>query len=996
MKKAITGALAAVLSLSLVTTSVPVANAAATDGAKAAAGEEITLPKSKGNPISGFDENGNIIYAGDPGVLVDGDTVYLYLGHDNTKGGGTYSMPDWLCYSTTDMENWEYHGVVASADNKDTPADNRYIPWAGGDEAWAGQVMKHRDPELDQDFYYFYYCSNGVKHIGVAVADTPLGWSDTDAKADYCEAKGIKDNNPDSKYFVDIGVPLVQNNVTWPFGHNHDDIDPTAWVEIGEDGKEHRYLAWGNTFCFIAELNEDMISIMDKNGDGLITMKTTRSLQSRTGSVATSYKNGNTIVATTQLVDVPYGYPETVTYKDIQGTSHTIDQGDQFPDGDIICSKFRTYNTYDYEGDTPYTEYGVANDNDGGSMQGLLECDDDYMLNGLYTWMEKDGETVPNYHFFTEAPFLYRRQDENGRPYGKYYLFFAVDWREQLAYATCDDLNEADWQFQDVLLDWNPTGDTRHPSVFDFKGKTYLIDHNGSLPWGFGKRRVAYIEEINFDENGLVLPIQDTATGLTGTTSWITDTAGKNITHEDFLTPRGDGGYPFTPGKKTAKSVSMTATDNDGDSRWEIVAGKADPGNESYVSIESWNRPGLYLQASGTDVVLAQHATDDNSLSTDASVGEAMTFKTVAGLNGTADTVSFESVATPGMYLTSKDDDLSLTDGTDTDACTFTVTNRNALKSITAAKTKTMYKKGEALDTSDITVTATRQGGVTELVSDFTVNTQEINMNTAGTKTLTVTYQEDNFIRQAAVDIIVPEISLPAALSLKTGSSQALKATVTPANLTLEWSTSNANIAKVDQNGNVTGVADGTATITAKAGEASASCTVTVTTDAAPKNPNLSLSLSQTKLSMKAGEKKTLTATISPASASNQTISWSTSNSKVATVKNGTVTANKPGTAEITATVGNAKATCTVTVKKVKAKSVKLNKKKVTIKRGKSVKLKATMKPKNATDSLSWKTSNKKVATVKNGKVTGKAAGKAKITVKTSGGKKAVCNVTVK
>ena len=54
------------------------------------------------------------------------------------------------------------------------------------------------------------------------------------------------------------------------------------------------------------------------------------------------------------------------------------------------------------------------------------------------------------------------------------------------------------------------------------------------------------------------------------------------------------------------------------------------------------------------------------------------------------------------------------------------------------------------------------------------------------------------------------------------------------------------------------------------------------------------------------------------------------------------------------------------------------------------------MKPKNSTDTLTWKTSNKKIATVKNGKVTGKSAGSAKITVKTSSGKKAVCNVKIK
>ncbi len=977
MKKMIAGALAAVMALSLFTAEAPAVDAAAIDGAKA--GAEITLPKSKGNPVSGFDENGNTIYAGDPGVLVDGDTVYLYLGHDNTTNGGGYSMPDWFCYSSKDLENWTYHGVVASAAKS-------YIPWAGGNEAWAGQVMKHRDPDMDKDFYYFYYCSNGIKHIGVGVADTPTGWSSTEAKADYCQAKGINDPNPDSTLFVDIGVPLVQNNVTWPFHANHDDIDPTAWVETDENGVEHRYLAWGNTFCFVAELNEDMISLTDKDGNGLITMKTTRSLLTKNDSVSVKYAKGS---STTQLVDVPYGYPEAVTYSDLNGR-HTIDKGAEFPDGEIICSKFRTYNTYNYSGDTSYTENGVAVDNEGGSMQGLLQCDDDNMLNGLFTWMEKDEEMAPNYHFFTEAPFLYRRQDENGKPYGKYYLFFAVDWREQLAYATCDDLNEADWEFQDVLLPWSPTGDTRHPSVFDFKGKTYLIDHNGSLPWGFGKRRVAYIEELNFDKDGKVLPIQDTATGLTGTTSWITDSAGNNITHEDFLTSRGDGGYPFTPGKKTAKGVSMEATANEGDSKWEIVAGKADPANASYVSIESWNRPGLYLQVSGTDVVLAQHATDSNSLSDDANVGKSMTFKTVAGLNGIEGTVSFESVSSPGMYLTSKNNDLTLTDGSNAESCTFTVTSRNALKSISAKKAKTVYKRGETLDTNDITVIAARQDGVTEEIKDFQVDTQGIDMNTYGAKTIKVTYQEDNFIRTADIDIAVAQISLSKpSLALKTGKSYTLTANVNPSSLKVQWSSNKQTVATVDQKGKVTAKGNGTAYITAKAGSVSATCKVTVTTDAT------SVKLDKTKLTMKVGEKKKLKATVLPKAAP-QKIVWSSSSKSKATVSNGTVTAKKAGTVTITAKSGSKKATCKVTIKKVPAKSVKLNKTKASIKRGKTVTLRATMKPKNSSDTITWTTSNKKVATVKNGKVKGKSAGTAKITAKTSSGKKAVCKVTVK
>lgn len=977
MKKLITGALVAIMTASLFTAEVPAANAAVTDNTKAAAGEEITLPKSKGNPINGFDENGNILYAGDPGVFVDGDTVYLYLGHDNTANDGGYSMPDWLCYSTTDLETWKYHGVVASADKS-------YLTWTSGNEAWAGQVMKHRDPELDKDFYYFYYCSAGPKKIGVGIADTPLGWSDTGAKAAYCQAKGITDPHPDSKYFVDLGIPLVQNDVTWPYHMDHDDIDPTAWVETDENGVEHRYIAWGNSYCYIAELNEDMISIMDKDNNGLITMKTTRSLLTTNGISAINQQN----YSRTQVVDRDYTYPSTVTYKaliDKAYVTKTIPAGSSYPDGDIICSKFRTYNTYEYEGDTPYdTEYKAAVDNDGKSMAGLLEWDDDDMLNGLFTWKkDSNGKMVPIYHFFTEAPFLYRRQDENGKPYGKYYLFFAVDYSEQLAYATCDDLNKADWEFQDVLLPWNPNCDTRHPSVFDFKGKTYLIDHNSSLPWGLGKRRVAYIEEINFDENGLILPVEDTATGLTGTTSWITDSADKNITHENFLVVKSSGVY--TPGKKTAKKVGMTATTDEGDSKWEIVAGKADPANASYVSIESWNRPGFYLQASGNDVVLAQHANDSNSLaSTDTSVGRTMTFKTVAGLNGAADTVSFESVSQEGKYLTSKDDNLVLTDGTDTDSCTFTVTSRNALKSLSVQKTKTIYNPNETLNTDDIKVTAVRQGGVTEEIKDFQINTQGINMNTPGKKTITVTYQEDNFIRTTDIEIaVVDSISLPKTLSLKKGGSQILTANVNPSGITVEWSSNKQNVAKVDQNGKVTAIGNGTATITAKVGSLSATCTVTVTTDVS------SVKLSKTKLSMDVGKKFTLTAAPNPATASVKTVSWKSSNTKVAAVSGGKVTAKKPGTATITATIGGKKAECKVTVKGIS----KLNKKKVSLKRGKSITLKATTTPKNA--KVTWKTSNKKVATVKKGKVTAKAKGKATITAK-SGKTSIKCKVTVK
>lgn len=75
MKRMIAGALTAIMTLSLFAAEVPAIDAAGPDGAKAAAGEEITIPKSNGNPLTGFDEKGKKIWGGDPSVLVDGDTV---------------------------------------------------------------------------------------------------------------------------------------------------------------------------------------------------------------------------------------------------------------------------------------------------------------------------------------------------------------------------------------------------------------------------------------------------------------------------------------------------------------------------------------------------------------------------------------------------------------------------------------------------------------------------------------------------------------------------------------------------------------------------------------------------------------------------------------------------------------------------------------------------------------------------------------------------------
>lgn len=157
-------------------------------------------------------------------------------------------------------------------------------------------------------------------------------------------------------------------------------------------------------------------------------------------------------------------------------------------------------------------------------------------------------------------------------------------------------------------------------------------------------------------------------------------------------------------------------------------------------------------------------------------------------------------------------------------------------------------------------------------------------------------------------------------LSLDEGQTEKLTATVAPENATnkaVTWSTSKPNIATVDiNNGTVTAVAQGTATITAKTSDGGfeASCTVTVKT---PATETKSVSLNKGTLTLSVGGAETLTASVKPDSLTDKSVTWSTSDAAVATVANGVVTAKAPGTATITAalkTDNTIKATCQVTV----------------------------------------------------------------------------------
>ena len=297
-------------------------------------------------------------------------------------------------------------------------------------------------------------------------------------------------------------------------------------------------------------------------------------------------------------------------------------------------------------------------------------------------------------------------------------------------------------------------------------------------------------------------------------------------------------------------------------------------------------------------------------------------------------------------------------------------------------------------NTGIVKVTGNKLEGYLTAVSTGTT-TVTATTSSGKTATCTVTVQP---VGAAATGITLNKTTA----TVKIGEYTKLIATVTPSNAadkTVTWSSSNANIARVTQEGDVLGTANGTAVITATTSNGkTATCTITVTPAGVEAT---GISLNTSSLSLNVNQTVTLTATVTPNNATDKTVTWATSNSSVATVQNGVVKAIAQGTATITATTSNGRtATCNVSVSAgVPATGVTVTAPTTpaTVAVGQSIKLTATVSPANATDkTVTWESLNPNIAYVDSaGNVYGIAVGNAMIAVKTSNGYGAFCSVTV-
>lgn len=232
-----------------------------------------------------------------------------------------------------------------------------------------------------------------------------------------------------------------------------------------------------------------------------------------------------------------------------------------------------------------------------------------------------------------------------------------------------------------------------------------------------------------------------------------------------------------------------------------------------------------------------------------------------------------------------------------------------------------------------------------------------------------------------------------------------LHATVIPAtatNKTVLWTSADPSIVSVDTNGVLSSKKDGFTVITAKTedGGYTASCAVLVS-----KIPVTGVALDRTNVTLNVGQAVILTPIFSPEDATNQKVTWKSSDSDVAAVDSkGLVKGKSDGTAVITVKTvdGGFTASCTVRVKNdtgIHVTGVTLDKTNATLEIGDVIVLEATVTPYNAVNkNVSWSSSNTAVAKVdQSGVVTALKEGSSLITVKTNdGGYTDSCLVTVK
>ena len=122
--------------------------------------------------------------------------------------------------------------------------------------------------------------------------------------------------------------------------------------------------------------------------------------------------------------------------------------------------------------------------------------------------MELDGamQTMEGLVDFHEAAWIHKYN-------GKYYLTYASEWPEKIAYAVADHI-EGPYETKGIISEIAGNSNTTHPAIVNFKGQWIFISHNGGLPTGTSYSRSIVAEPMEYNADGSIKPIPPTAEGV--------------------------------------------------------------------------------------------------------------------------------------------------------------------------------------------------------------------------------------------------------------------------------------------------------------------------------------------------------------------------------------------------------------------------------------------------------------------------------------------------
>lgn len=450
------------------------------------------------------------------------------------------------------------------------------------------------------------------------------------------------------------------------------------------------------------------------------------------------------------------------------------------------------------------------------------------------------------------------------------------------AYATDDTLTI---QNSNITLDVNQKNTdatSKSQSVGSVTATGFVGSSAKSWTWTSNDKKVATV-----DSNGNVTAVGQ---GTTTCSVVVVDANDKTWTGTVNVTVK-DSTLDSASISNEKSSLSVSALTKDGSS--------------ATINTYAWASDNTNVILTSPAAATTTYSSTDTSVAQTANITVKVTDSFNSEVTSAAYTVTIPAASVPVESITVNPSTTTVAPG-GTVHMTATVkpdnaTNRDVKWSVSGnatidESTGLVTVNSNAASGDTITVTATAQDG----------------SNVFGTGTLTVG------------DVKVTKINITSGNSVTVNGQLVLTAEVEPSNASnkdITWTSTDSDYVTVSGN-IVTGKKEGTATITATAKDGSgvfASYKISVVPVAVE-----SVSLNKSSTSIPAGSSETLIATVNPSTATDKTVTWTSSDVSVATVdSNGKVTAVKEGTAKITATAGGKSATCDVTV--TKAASVRID-----------------------------------------------------------------------